>query len=175
MCVRFRECVWKEQTKVAVSAASIVKWNNKAEKENKKHQEGTEMGHSREIQIDLCTTHFIQKKTYESGCSRHCYKVSVCVFVYVGAFVTQCVCVRVNARGMLSMYHVSHSICTYVWMHVCVCVVLWNAQLKQIWILILFKYLIPIWLKPDCRKWRSVSLPLSHSPLLRPLPQYGFV
>lgn len=98
--------------------------------------------------------------------------VSVCVFVYVGAFVTRCVCVRLNARGMLSMYHVSHSICTYVWMHVCVCVVLWNAQLKQIWILILFKYLIPIWLKPDCRKWRSVSLPLSHSLSLRPLPQY---
>lgn len=134
------------------------------------------MGHSREIQRDLCTTHIIQKKTYESGCSRHCYKrICVCICVCRCVCHSMCVCVRVNARGMLSMYHVSHSICTYVWMHVCVCVVLWNAQLKQIWIQILFKYLIPIWLKPDCRKWRSVSLPLSHSLSLRPLPQYGFV
>lgn len=106
--------------------------NNNYNCQGKKHEEGTEMGQTvnwrtSEIQIDLCTTQYSNEnvrkwllasllRTYLCGC----------VCVYVGAFVTRrvcvCVCVRVNARGMLSMYHVSHSICTYMSVSVFVCV-----------------------------------------------------
>lgn len=79
------------------------------------------MGHSREIQIDLCTTHIIQKKTYESGCSRHWYKrIYVCVFVYVGAFVTRCVCVCECERN--AVYVSRFALYMYIRMHASVCV-----------------------------------------------------
>lgn len=139
MCVCSVQCVCvcvnirREQTKVAV--ASIVKWNNQRETiitiaTKKKHEEGTEMGQSviwrtSEIQIDLCTTHYSKEnlrkwllasllRTYLCGC------VCICVCRCVCHCTCVCVCVRVNARGMLSMYHVSHSICTYVCMSVCI-------------------------------------------------------